>query len=193
MKKLVLIVSSFFLITTIFGQEKQSEKIQQLKENERSVQIKNVEAPNQVSSKATNSNQPVSYYVGRDGVQRVVKAERTIEDFSTETIKTVKKQLKELYGEHYSEYGEPNIVFYAQIYERCEFIPLSDAPSGVKNISSLNVKDKYNPEKIFHDNLNEFSVENFNVLKYSFDYYNTTDTYYRIYATDTVVNIKGLK
>lgn len=192
MKKFILIISSFFLITTLFSQEQQSETIQQQKitKDLKAGQVENRSAPKYISSKTTNADYPITYSVGRDGVQHVVREEKKLEDFSAETITTVKKQLKELYGTYYEEYGVPNIVFYAEFYERCEFIPLSTAPSGVKNILSLNVMDKYNPENIYHDNLTEFNAGEFNVLKYRINYNNKTAQYYRIYDTDTVLKIK---
>ena len=194
MKKLVLITTSLFLISTIFGQEQQPERIQQQKTttNAKSVQVNEGETPNQLSTKTTSADYPITYSVGSDGVQHVVKEVKNPEDFSTETITAVEKQLKELYGEYYEEYGAPNIGFYAEFYERCEFIPLSSVTSGIQNISSLDVKDKYNPEKIYHDNLQEFNAEKFNVLKYQFEYYNETDQYYRIYNTDMVLKINKL-
>lgn len=107
----------------------------------------------------------------------------------------VKKQLKEVYGDYYDTYikDQPGqIEFFTNFYKRCEFISLNDAPSGIKNISSLDIKEKYNPEYIYHDNLKTFNIEKFNVLKYQFNFYNKEDLYYRIYKTNTVLKINKL-
>jgi|SRR5690554_1879844 len=195
MEKLVLIFTSFLLMSSVLGQEKQSKPIQNqsLNKNVESTQVKEV-ATEQKSTINThsNSNQPISYTVGSDGMQRVVRDKKTLDDFTAQTIEEVKRQLKELYGDYYAEYGEPNIAFNADFYERCEFISLASAPNNIPNISSLDVKNKYNPEKIYHDNIAEFNKGNFNFLKYSFDYYIETVQYYKIYNTNMVLKIKGL-
>lgn len=194
MKKLVLIITSFFLITALFGQEQQPQKIQQQKVTKevKSAQSKDEQPQRYINNKTTTANESISYSVGRDGVQHVVREEKKPEDFSTETIEAVKEQLKELYGPYYEKYGEPKLGGYAEIYERCEFIPLNAAPSGIVNILSLGIKDKYNPEKIYQDNLKKFNPETFNVLKYQIDYYAKEDQYYRLYETNTVLKINKL-
>lgn len=195
MKKLVLITTSLFIINTAYSQEQQAENIQQ---NKITTTLKlghpeNENTSRHVSSKTANTNYPITYTVDRNGKQRVVKAEKKPEDFKEKTIKTVTRQLKELYGPYYGEYGPQSIVSSATFYEQCEFIPLSMAPPGIKNISSLNVKEKYNPEVIYHDNLTTFNAETFNVLKYQFNYYKKSVQYYRIYNSDTVLKIKKYK
>lgn len=112
-----------------------------------------------------------------------------------EVKSSVLKQLKEIFGDHYQtsiKERPDQIKFYTEFYQRCEFIPLSSAPSEIKNISSLALLDKYNPSEIHHDNLNKFNANNFNVLKYRFNYYNKKDQYYKIYNTITVLKINKI-
>lgn len=114
--------------------------------------------------------------------------------FQKNNDEIIKDHLKELYGEYYDEYGEPNISFYTEYYQRCEFISLSEAPVGVTNISSLSIKDKYNPEKIYHENnMETFDQAGFNLFKYSIDRYAEKDLYFRVYTTDIVLKVNGLK
>lgn len=105
------------------------------------------------------------------------------------------KQLKEIFGDEYKvmiEDRPDQMQFFTDFYLRCEYIPIDEAPSGLRNISSLDLFDKYNPGKIQHDNLNEFNADKFNVLKYRFNYYNKEDQYFRVYNTDTVLKINKL-
>lgn len=192
MKKLVLITSTLFLSTFLFGQEQTPQKIQQLNKSETSAKVINGDDAQQLSTKNENTNQPVSYTVGRDGVQHTVGEEKEPIIFSVAILKTVEKQLKELFGEYYEEYGAPNIEMYAAFFERCEFISIDKVNSDITNISTLELKDKYNPEEIYHDNFQVFNPEEFNVLKYQLNLYSTTDQYYRIYNTDSVLKINKL-
>lgn len=108
----------------------------------------------------------------------------------------VVNQLKVIYGDYYQTLIKDNpdqIKFFTDFYERCEFISKGEAPSNITNIASLDLKDKYNPERIKHDFTDSFDEANFIVLKYQFDFYNKTDKYYLIYNTNTVLKINGLK
>lgn len=105
-------------------------------------------------------------------------------------------QLKEVYGPYYTTYYEgetETIQFYVDFFNRCEFIPLSEAPEGIDNISVLGLLDKYNPEEIYHDNSTTFNADDFILLKYRFDYDNKTDRYFRIYQTNTVLKINKVQ
>lgn len=111
--------------------------------------------------------------------------ESTIDDI-------VVSQLKVIYGDYYQTHikDSPDIIkLYKEFYERCELISRDEAPSTIANISSLDLKDKYNPEKIKHDFMESFDEKKFIVLKYQFDFYNKTDKYYLIYNTNTVLKI----
>lgn len=107
----------------------------------------------------------------------------------------VLNQLKVIYGEYYqsSILDNPSqIQFYTDFYKRCEYISVNDAPTAIPNISTLHIKDKYNPGEIRHDYTETFDASEFMVLKYQFDFYNTTDTYFLIYGTDTVLKINKI-
>lgn len=192
MKKLFLLSTSLILACSIFSQEKGSERLQNKKinKNVKSAQIKEVSPINQ--SVNTSSNEPVSYSIGPDGVQRVVREAKTEADFSPETIELVKNNLMELYGDYYKVYGESDIISSAEFYERCEFISLRQAPEDIPNISSLDLIDKYNYEKVHQNkNMEEFDPSAFNVFKYRIDDYAKNDLYYKIYSTGIVLKIKG--
>lgn len=156
-------------------------------------------SPNSISSSQTRAtNAPISYAVGKNGVQRVVKEEKQLTDYNTETIVEVEKLLKEFYGPYYNELGAPNRAEYAAFYERCEYISLSVIPveyqNEIPNISTLAIKDKYNPTEVYN-NTNEqgFELSNFNPFKYRINHYKENDLYFKIYNTNTVLKINGLK
>jgi|SRR5690554_94299 len=193
MKKLLLLSTSLILACSIFSQEQGSERLQNKKinKNVKSAQIKEVSPINQ--SVNTSSNEPVSYSIGPDGVQRVIREAKTQADFSPETIELVKSNLMELYGDYYKVYGESDIISSAEFYERCEFISLRQAPEDIPNISSLDLIDKYNYEKVHQNkNMEEFNPSIFNVFKYRIDDYAKNDLYYKIYSTGIVLKVKGL-
>lgn len=109
-----------------------------------------------------------------------------------ENYTKVKEDLKEVYGGYFDEKTENNtelIMTYLALYNRCEFISINEAPNA-QNIANLNIKDKYNPSIIKHDNFTEFNPEKFNIAKYFIDLYSDEDLYYRIYDTDKVLHIK---
>lgn len=190
MKRLTLITTTFLFSTFLLGQEqtKTRKETHLLKQSKISSQT--------ISGKENKQNeeegsQPVSYQVGRNGVQSTIQEEQKPKEFNAATVERVERQLKDLFGEYYKEYGAPNLEFYTEFYERCEFIPLSEtnnAPIST-NLSELDVKDKYNPEVIKHDTIETFNADTFNVLKYRLDYYNKADVYYRIYNTDMILKI----
>src|SRR5690554_6344405 len=77
-------------------------------------------------------------------------------------------QLKVIYGESFKNHILDNpskLEFYIKFYERCQFIPERKAPSGIKNISTLYLKDKYNLSKIKHEYIKTFKETDFIVLK----------------------------
>lgn len=102
----------------------------------------------------------------------------------------VEQQLKDLYGEYYSAYGENRLDYYKSIYDRIEFLTGDYIPAEVPNISTVTVKEKYNPSVIQHDNLTSFNQDHFNVFKYHIPYESKTDVYYRLYNTNVVMKIK---
>ncbi|MFA5574149.1 MAG: hypothetical protein WC994_03740 [Brumimicrobium sp.] len=109
-----------------------------------------------------------------------------------ENYAKVEADLKEVYGDYFNKKIENNleiIMSHIAIYNRCEFISVSEAPNA-QNISELGLKDKYNPNAIKHDNFTEFNFEEFNIAKYFIDFYSDEDLYYRIYDTDKVLHIK---
>ena len=69
---------------------------------------------------------------------------------------------------------------------------MEEAPSDIDNISTLSIKDKYNPDEITHDYIDSFDESPFIVLKYQFNFYNETDLYYKIYDTNTALKINKL-
>lgn len=107
----------------------------------------------------------------------------------------VLNQLKIIYGEYYTSHilnNPSQIQFYTDFYKRCEIIDLKDAPISIANISTLQLKGKYNPEHIKHDFSETFDASTFIILKYHFDFYETSDTYYQIYSTDKALKINKL-
>lgn len=119
--------------------------------------------------------------------------EMTTEQNSVNEV--VLHQLELIYGEYYESQilNNPNqIQFFTDFYERCEFIPVEEAPSDIDNISTLSIKDKYNPDEITHDYIDSFDESPFIVLKYQFNFYNETDLYYKIYDTNTALKINKL-
>ncbi len=119
-------------------------------------------------------------------------AQSTTKSVDKDITNKVLKQLKEIFGSSYKtsiEERPDQIQFFTDFYLRCEYIPLSEAPTALKNISNLELFDKYNPGKIKHEHLKQFNAEKFNVLKYRYNYYDKKDQYFRIYKTDWVLKV----
>lgn len=190
MKKTILIAILFITPALLFGQTPPLVKSHAVKTTKISAHTMSVEETEQESVNEEN-NQTVSQKKSDNNASQATKEKQVSKELSSTTLAQVKNQLKELFGEYYEEYGAPNLEFYAEFYERCEFIPLSETNNApvITNLSELDVKDKYNPEKIKHDTIETFNPDTFNVLKYRLDYYNKTDVYYRIYNTDMILKI----
>lgn len=106
----------------------------------------------------------------------------------------ISNQLKEVYGDSYKQYGEPRIEFFTDFYNRCEFVSLDKAPPELINISELRLINKYSKTQMNHDfNMKEFDRANFNVFKYFLNYYSADAQYFKIYNTNTVLKINGVK
>lgn len=106
----------------------------------------------------------------------------------------VQKHLKEVFGEHYKVYGQPRLDFFMEFYNRCEFIPLENAPKYPTNISNLVIKHKYNSAIKEHETeMKKLDESEFNMFKYQIDYYKEQDQYFKIYKTNTVLKIKAKK
>jgi len=195
MKNLVLLISSFMIMLNVLGQEQESERlnIEEVNKKVKSVEFQKDKPIKSSVENKSNSNYPIKYTVGVSGVQRVVKKAKTEADFRPETIEEVKIQLKEVYGDYYKIYGEPYVLSNTEFYKRCEFITLNSAPDDIPNISTLDLIDKYNYEKV-HENRNIVSFDQsvFNIYKYRIDRSSNNDLYFRIYSTDMVLKIRGL-
>lgn len=112
---------------------------------------------------------------------------------STESL-LIQKHLKEVFGEYYKVYGEARLDLFTDFYNRCEFIPLNEAPKHPVNISNLRIKHKYNSALKQHETeMKKLDVAAFNVFKYQIDYYKEQDQYFRIYKTNTVLKVKASK
>lgn len=193
------LIVSFLWISFSNKSYAQASKSNVLKVNNTQVGVTKSPAISKTIPKAESStNYPVSYTVGRDGVQRVVREEKAITDFSNEVITKVQSLLKELFGSSYEELGESNLAYYAAIYERSEIISINDIPAEFKNsipnIADLAIKDKYNPTEIYSNTtVNNFDLNAFNLFKYRVDYHKGSDLYFKIYSTDKVLKINRLK
>lgn len=122
--------------------------------------------------------------------QENIKAQKSEENIEV----LVKTHLEELYGDYYQKYIGNNPEKLQQLidfYKRCEFIPHEDISNDIvfENISTLYLKDKYNPNVIQHDNSTIFEIESFNIFKYFLNKYNSEDIYYKVYDTDIILKI----
>lgn len=105
----------------------------------------------------------------------------------------VKSLLSDYYGDYYNQYVGSNeniIEAYTKFYELCEIIHLEDAPNEIPNISSLRLKNKYNPKS--QKELINVDAQTFNVFRYSIVPSQERDLYYRIYNTNLVLKVRKI-
>lgn len=114
----------------------------------------------------------------------------------SENIRTIViSKLQQVYGSYYDQLvrGKKSILSsYADFYQRCEIIPISEAPTSLQNITSVGLIEKYNPSYVYGEQSNGFVEENFNLFIYRFNVLNKEDLYFKLYNSDYVLKINKL-
>ncbi len=110
------------------------------------------------------------------------------------TDQTVKKYAKEVFGTTETYQSKEHLQLYKEKLQRIEIKKLDQLSinnSDLKILSSVRLLNKY--ANISYDNKTNFKPNNFNALKYAFDFNNKKDQYFLVNGTNYIIILKAKK
>jgi hypothetical protein len=156
-------------------------------------------APNSASTMSNNQVYPIT--ISANNLQNQTQETSTI-DYNAkwnaipENIKqSVISSLQQVYGDSYDQLVKDKnsiLFFYADFYQRCEIVPLSEAPENSQNITSNDLFEKYNPSYVYSQNDKAYINGDFNLFIFRYNYYSKSDLFFKLYNSNFALKINHI-